>query len=508
MSKSFGLSGRVLAGALMATAAVGALTFGPQAFQRSDAQAISIEAPRGAPISFADLIEQVSPAVVSVNVVSEREISGLSDFEEFMERFRGAPGFEEFLERRREEQGENPEPRTREARSLGSGFFISADGLVVTNNHVVADATQIEVVLADGRELEAELVGTDRQTDLAVLRVTESGSYPHVDFAEEMNLRKGDWVVALGNPFGLGGTATAGIVSAFGRELGPDSPYTDFLQIDASINRGNSGGPTFDLNGRVVGVNTAIFSPTGGSVGIGFAIPSDLAIQITDQLIENGRVSRGWLGVSIQDLTDDMAEAQGLPNSDGAIVAEIVEGSPALGAGLKRGDIIVELNGDEVSDSTSLTRAVGSLLAGSRNTFVVLREGERRTFTVTVAERPDDPLSLPTSDDVEESSANAADNELGVSLAPLDEEARDSLGLKPSENGVLIDDLSSSSPLSDAGLREGMAILEVNGRSVSTEAEFIAAVDAARNDGKEKILLAIRANGVTGFRTIDVAGDD
>lgn len=508
MDKSFGLSGRLIAGALMATAAMGALTLGPQAFQRSDAQPISIEAPRGAPISFADLIEQVSPAVVSVNVVSEREIGGLSDFEQFMERFRGTPGFEEFLERRREEQGETPEPRTREARSLGSGFFISSDGLVVTNNHVVADATQIEVVLEDGRELEAELVGTDRQTDLAVLRVVEPGEYPHVEFADQMSLRKGDWVVALGNPFGLGGTATAGIVSAFGRELGPDSPYTDFIQIDASINRGNSGGPTFDLAGRVVGVNTAIFSPTGGSVGIGFAIPSNLAVQITDQLIENGRVSRGWLGVSIQDLTDDMAEAQGLSHSNGAIVAEIVEGSPALSAGLKRGDIIVELNGAPVTDSTGLTRSVGSLLAGSRNTFVVLRDGARRTFTVTVAERPDDPLSLPTSDDLERSSGEAEKNELGVSLMPLDDEARDALGLKASENGVVISELAESSPLNEAGLRKGMAILEVNGRSISNQTEFIAAIDAARNEGKEKILLAVRANGVTGFRTIDVAGDE
>ncbi|MEL6472874.1 MAG: Do family serine endopeptidase [Pseudomonadota bacterium] len=505
MVKNIGKSGTLAAGAVVSVAAIAAFAFGPQAFSTSNAQAIAVEAPRGAPISFADLIEQVSPAVVSVNVVSEREIGGVGELEEFFERFRGAPGLEEFLERRREERGDE-EPRTREARSLGSGFFISADGLIVTNNHVVQGATEIEVVLEDGRELEAELVGTDRQTDLAVLRVTEPGTFPHVEFSTEARLRKGDWVVALGNPFGLGGTATAGIVSAFGRELGPDSPYTDFLQIDASINRGNSGGPTFDLKGRVIGVNTAIFSPTGGSVGIGFAIPADLAIQVTEQLIENGRVSRGWLGVSIQDLTDDMAEAQGLSSSDGAIVAELVEGSPALKAGIRRGDIVVELNGAKIADATGLTRAVGSLLVGSENRFIVLRDGQRRTINVTVAERPDDPLSLPTSDDATQSlEGELADSSLGVSLAPLDDETRQSLGLKIDEPGVVIAELLSTSPLYDAGLRQGMAILEVNGQSVNSADAFENAVEAAKDAGREKVLIAVRAGTVTGFRTLDLA---
>lgn len=505
MTHRFGISGRALAAGLVGVAAIGAFAFGPQVVMQSDAQPISVEAPRGAPMSFADLIERVSPAVVSVNVVSEREIGGAGELEEFFERFRGAPGLEEFLERRREE-GEEEEPRTREARALGSGFFISADGLVVTNNHVVEDATEIEIVLDDGRELEAELVGTDRQTDLAVLRVKEPGTYRYVEFEKDVALRKGDWVVALGNPFGLGGTATAGIVSAFGRELGPDSPYTDFMQIDASINRGNSGGPTFDLNGRVIGVNTAIFSPTGGSVGIGFAIPADLASQITDQLIQNGRVSRGWLGVSIQDLTDDMAEAQGLDDANGAIVAELVEGSPALAAGIQRGDIITSVNGKPVTDATGLTRIVGGLLAGSRNDFSILRDGKRQTVRVTVAERPEDPLSLPNADDAPEPAGpDASESPLGVSLVPLDEDARAELDLRDSEMGLLITDLSRSSPLNEAGLREGMAILEVNGKSVSTAEQFEAAISEAKAAGRDKVLIAVRAGSVTGFNTLDLS---
>ena len=509
MKMNLGLKSGVFAGFATGICAVAALTLVPQTALKSDAQAISVEAPRGAPMSFADLIERVSPAVVSVNVVSEREIGTDADLEQFFERFRGVPGLEDYLQRRREE-GEEDEPRTREARSLGSGFFISDDGYIVTNNHVVANAVHIDVVLSDGRELEAELVGTDPQTDLAVLRVDDDGGaeFPYVEFAEGSHIRKGDWVVALGNPFGLGGTATAGIVSAFGRELGPDNPYTDFLQIDASINRGNSGGPTFDLKGQVIGVNTAIFSPTGGSVGIGFAIPSALAIQITDQLIENGRVSRGWLGVSIQDLTDDMAEAQGLDHSNGAIVAEIVDGSPALDAGLKRGDIIIELNGRKVEDSTDLTRQVGSLVAGSRNRFVILREGAQQTVNVTVAERPSNPSDLPTSDEPETPDTADTQNALGVNLEPLDDEARETLGLKASEPGVLVAALSEDSPLYRAGLRVGVAILEVGGDPVRSEAEVLGAIEAAKAAGNEKVLLAVRANRTTGFTTIDLSEED
>ena len=399
--KTFGISRQALVAALFGAAVVGTISVAPKVFSpEAGAQPISIEAPHGAPLSFADLIEQVEPAVVSVNVVTEREVGRLADMEQFFEQFRGMPGLDEFLEERRQEEEDQDEPRTQEGRSLGSGFFISQDGYIVTNNHVVEGATEIEVVLKDGSELEAELVGTDPQTDLAVLRVKDKGTYPFVHFGTAQTMRKGDWVVALGNPFGLGDTATAGILSADGREIGPDSPYTDFLQIDASINRGNSGGPTFDLNGNVIGVNTAIFSPTGGSVGIGFAIPAELASEVTKSLIKDGKVSRGWLGVTIQDVTDDMAEAQGLAEVRGAIIADVNDESPARKAGLKRGDVILSVNGRDTTDATSVTRMVGKLLAGSKNEFTVLRDGKRQKISVTVGERPVDPpeTSFPPQD--------------------------------------------------------------------------------------------------------------
>ena len=308
--KTIGISRQAMVAALVGVAMVGSFSLAPQIFSpEAGAQPIQIEAPRGAPLSFADLIEQVEPAVVSVNVTTEREVGRMADMQEFFEQFRGMPGLDEFMEQRRQEEEEEPE--TREGRSLGSGFFISKDGYIVTNNHGVEGATAIQVVLKDGTELDAELVGTDAQTDLAVLRVTEPGEYRFVSFGDSHTMRKGDWVVALGNPFGLGGTATAGILSADGREIGPDSPYTDFLQIDASINRGNSGGPTFDLNGNVIGVNTAIFSPSGGSVGIGFSIPAAIAAPVIAQLREFGHTRRGWLGVRIQNVTDEIAHGVG-----------------------------------------------------------------------------------------------------------------------------------------------------------------------------------------------------
>ena len=513
MTNRFGISAQAFIAGLTGAAAVAAFSFGPQLVQPADARPIKIETPNNAPISFADLIERVSPAVVSVNVVSEREVTSLADMERFMERFRDMPGFEDFMDRRFGEPDEDGgrEPRTEEARALGSGFFISSDGYIVTNNHVVDSATEIQVVLEDGRELEATLVGADPQTDLAVIKVEDGGQdFPYVQFADTPDLRRGDWVVALGNPYGLGGTATAGIVSALGRrdQLGRSSTYTDFLQIDAAINRGNSGGPTFDLNGNVIGVNTAIFSPTGGSVGIGFAIPSDLARDITETLIQDGRVSRGWLGVVIQDLTEDMAEAQGLDADGGAIVADVNMDGPAADAGMQRGDIIVAVNGKTVGDATDLTREVGALIAGSTNRFTILRDGRRQTVTVKVGERPEDPYSGPSGGSSGTTPGDDAEGPLGARLAPLDEETRETLGLRANERGVVITELASDSPLRDAGLRSGMAILEVNGDPVGSAGAITDAIEAARERGRSNVLLAVRAGEVTTFVTVSIADED
>ena len=506
MLKRIGVSSQALLAGVVGAGAMAAFTIVPQYTSPADARPIVIETPGNAPVSFADLVEQVSPAVVSVNVVSLRDSAG--GFEEFMERFRDMPGFDEFMERRRGENDEE-EPEQQEARSLGSGFFISEDGYIVTNNHVVEGATEIEIVLDSGESLEATIVGTDPQTDLAVLKVTEPGSYPYVEFAHDADLRRGDWVVALGNPFGLGGTATAGIISAQGRrnQLGRSSTYTDFLQIDAAINRGNSGGPTFDLHGRVVGVNTAIFSPTGGSVGIGFAIPGDLASQITSTLIRDGRVSRGWLGVTIQDLTPDMAEAQGIED-EGAIVADVTDGSPAEDYGLERGDIILSVNGDDIADATELTRMVGSLLAGSSNEFGVLRDGEQITVSVTVGERPEDPYGDVRPAMSDDTVTDETEGPLGVSVKPLNPELRQELDLDDDEVGLVITEMESDSPLREAQIRSGMAILEINGRPMASEEDMQRAIESAREAGRDKVLVAVRVGDVTTFRTVEIGETD
>lgn len=507
--KAFGISKQALVAAVAGAGLTGALVYAPQTFQQADAkQPITIEPPAGAPMSFADLIEDVSPAVVSVNVVSEREVSGMGNMEEFFERFRDLPGFDDYMREREEEEGDTPqEPRTRESRSLGSGFFISDEGFIVTNNHVVTGATEIQVVLEDGRELDAELVGTDPQTDLAVIKVTEPGPYPYVEFETSTQLRRGDWVVALGNPFGLGGTATAGILSADGRELGADSPYTDFLQIDAAINRGNSGGPTFDLQGRVIGVNTAIFSPTGGSVGIGFAIPAELAVNVTNALIKDGKVSRGWLGVTIQDVTRDMAEAQGLEEAKGAIIAEVTDESPAKKSGLRRGDVILSVNGKDASDATSVTRMVGGLMAGSKNAFTVLRDGERQEISVTVGERPADPNALLSQNPTpaENGEAEGEEGPLGLSLRPLDSEARTAMGLDADEPGLIVGEVEADSPLGRLGIRPGMAILSAGGEPVGSVAELENAIAGVEAKGRDKLLLAVRNGQRTLFVTADIA---
>ena len=509
-----GISRQAMVAALFGAAAVGTLSIAPKILSpEAGAQPIAIQPPAGAPMSFADLIERVEPAVVSVNVVSEREVNDLGDMEQFFEQFRGLPGLDDFLEQRREQQDEEEEPHTREARSLGSGFFISQDGYIVTNNHVVQDAVQIEVVTNDGSELEAELVGTDPDTDLAVIRVTDKGAYPYVQFGNSHDLRKGDWVVALGNPFGFSGTATAGILSADGRELGNDSPYTDFLQIDAAINRGNSGGPTFDLHGNVIGVNTQILSPTGGSVGIGFAIPAELAEEVTQAIIKNGHVSRGWLGVSIQDLTEDMAEAQGMPDNDGAIIADVTEGSPAEEGGLQRGDIILSVNGKKVTDATSTTRLVGRLIANTPNKFDIMRGGKRQTINVVVGERGDNlnAQRIPASsveDGEEKSDEESTMDSLGVSFVPLDDEMRERLGLDASEAGLVIADVERGGVIEEAGLQRGMVLLEANSQPVSSIEALQKTIDAARKAGRSKVLIAVRIGQITQYRTIDISEEE
>ena len=507
-TKAIGLSAALLAGTTL-----GAVMIAPAISQTAGEAPIAIQQPLGAPVTFADLVEQVSPAVVSVNVVSETEVEVPPNMEEFFEFFRNRPGFEDYFGDRGGNSDDDDDPQTRESRSLGSGFFISADGLIVTNNHVVNNATEIEVVLEDGRELEAELIGTDERTDLAVVKVKEPGTYPFVKFETDAVLRRGDWVVALGNPFGFGGTATAGIISADGRQLNGGGAYTDFIQIDAAINRGNSGGPTFDLQGNVIGVNTAIISPTGGSVGIGFAIPAELAKEITDQLIENGKVERGWLGVSIQTFSEEMAEALGREGETGALVAQVVTDSPAAKAGFRRNDIILEIDGKEMADSTHVTRTVGGLLAESQHDFTILRGGKEMVLTVNIGVLPDNVAELPTT----EGSApepEAAEPEtggaevLGMSLKPLTSEEVRKLGLDRGTTGLAIGKVSADSPAGRLGLSSGNAILEVNFEPVSTAKEFASKVEEARELGRESILISVRLNNQTSVVPLGIEEED
>ncbi|WP_374347108.1 Do family serine endopeptidase [Phenylobacterium sp.] len=469
--------------------------------------------PPGAPLSFADIFDKVSPAVVSINVTSKvdasalrRQIPGLP----FDIVPRGAP----------DEDGEGGDnnaapigkgqPRLPTQQSSGSGFFISSDGYIVTNNHVVENADTIKVVLKDERELDAVVIGRDEGTDLAVIKVKGS-NFTYVDFENSAKPRVGDWVIAVGNPFGLGGTATAGIISAYGRDIG--ETFVDYIQIDAPINRGNSGGPTFDIYGRVIGVNTAIFSPTGGSVGIGFAIPADVAETITKQLIAGGKVARGYIGATIQNFTSEMAEAQGLAGQKGAIVADLVPGGPSAKAGLQPGDVVVSVNGVTVRTSSELTREVAKARAGDVLKLDVIRDGKRRVIEVRSGTRPSE-AQLAANDNRNQGGDDAGPGAVtpknpvvaGMSLAPLDEATRRRIGLDAGVRGAVVISLDQSSDAAAKGLRKDDVIVRAGDRDVASASDVAAAVDAAKKAGRPSILVGVHRQGRTLFLPIKVSG--
>src|SRR5580704_4001529 len=337
----------------------------------------------GAPFSFADLVERVSPAVVTVTVEERAAPERQLNPEDLPEPFRDF--FNQF--------GQGHQFQTpHKAVAMGSGFIIDKQGLIVTNNHVVDGARKITVKLPDGREFDAKLVGADEPTDVAVIRIKSDKPLPSVEFGDDHQVRVGDWVIAVGNPFGLSNTVTAGIISSIGRDVG-NGPYTDYLQIDAPINRGNSGGPTFDLEGKVIGMNSMIYSPSGGSVGIGFAIPSSTIHDVVAQLEAHGRVARGYLGVQIQNVTPEIAQSLGSHDVKGAIVASVVPGGPAAKAGFQPGDVVMAINGKSVEDSRDLTRRVAALPAGAKATFSVGRAGQQKTFTATIGARKEEQLA-------------------------------------------------------------------------------------------------------------------
>ncbi len=434
-----------------------------------------VSANGAAPTSFAQIIEKVAPAVVSIEVrrpapsaSAPRLPFGLSPFGD-----------------------QQPDSGPRQARASGAGFFISADGYVVTNNHVVEDATDIKLTLADERELTARVVGRDALTDLAVLKV-EGRNFPFVTFANAAVPRVGDWVVAVGNPYGLGGTATAGIVSAYGREVG--STFVDYIQIDAAINRGNSGGPTFDAQGRVIGVNTAIFSPTGGSVGIGFAVPAYIAADITRRLIADGKIERGYIGATIQTVTADMAESLGMAKREGALIADVTRGAPADRAGLRGGDIVVSVNGQPVDNASQFTRRVAATAPGRSLTLNVLRDGASRTLTLNTALRPAE-AQINGERGGPGATPRARPGALGLSVGPLDDAARRRLELPATLRGALIEGVDASSDAALKGLRVGDVVVRAQGREVTGPEDLAAAVAQARTAGRPSVLLFIHRDG-------------
>ncbi len=447
------------------------------------------------PSSFADLAERLLPAVV--NIATRQTARGPNTRPEIPQFPPGSP-FEEFFRDFFDHRNDTPQRRPL---SLGSGFIVDPQGYIVTNNHVIDGADEITVVLHDNTNLPAELIGRDERTDIAILRVHPSEPLTAVGWGDSDTLRVGDWVLAIGNPFGLGGTVTAGIISARARNI-QAGPYDDFLQTDAAINRGNSGGPLFNLAGEVVGVNTAIYSPTGGSVGIGFAVPSSLARSVADQIIRFGHTRRGWMGVRIQSVTPEIAESIGLDSPRGALVASVTPGGPAEAAGIQAGDVIVEFNGREIPEMRRLPRVVAETAVDSEASVVLWRQGQTRTVQVRlgeleVAERegllettPPDQPQTPGGGKPE--GAERQLSALGLSLAPVDDEMRRQYNLGSSVEGVVITEVTPGSPAAEKGLRAGEVILEVSQERVSSPNDVTERIRQARQAGRRSVLLLVQ----------------
>jgi serine protease Do len=462
---------------------------------------------RSAPDSFADLAATLLPAVV--NISSQQAIQAKADrpnsgpdepqfpqgspFEQF---------FHDFMERHQQGQGgggggdQAPDTSPRRGVALGSGFIIDPSGIIVTNNHVIEGADEITVTMHDGTSMKATLIGKDERTDVAVLKVTSDKPLPSVPFADSDTARVGDWVLAIGNPFGLGGSVTAGIVSARGRDI-RQGPYDDFIQTDAAINRGNSGGPLFNMDGQVIGINTAIYSPSGGSIGIGFSIPSNMAKTVVAQLRDFGRAKRGWLGVQIQEVTPDIAEGVGLHTPHGAMVAGVTDNGPAAAAHIRGGDIILKFNGQDVKEMRTLPRIVAETEIGKQVPVTLWRDGKETTVEASIAELPDD---------VQQASATAipapkppanqavAITGLGFRLSPITDELRSKYSIAADQKGVVVTDVTQNGAAGQRGLKAGDVVVEVQQESVASPADVQDRVDRFRKLSRKTVLMLIQSS--------------
>jgi serine protease Do len=475
-------------------AATGAFIGEPQlAF----AEPVKVEAP--APADFTTVVEMVKPAVVSVRVKSDmRPVTdrseGMPNFGQ-MPDFEQMPGFDDlpddhpfkkFFKQYEDRRGEAPRsPDRRFGMSQGSGFFVSEDGYLVTNNHVIDGGEELVVVMDDGTEYDAELIGTDSRTDLALLKV-EGDGFTYLNFAEE-NPKVGQWVLAVGNPFGLSSTVTAGILSANGRNIGA-GPYDDFLQIDAPVNRGNSGGPTVNVNGQVIGVNTAIFSPSGGNVGIAFAIPATIVQDIVSDLREDGTVTRGWLGVQIQPVTADIAEGLGIEETKGALVADPQQGGPAAGAGIQAGDIIREVDGKTVEGPRELARMIAAYEPDTKVDLTVWRDGREQTIPVTLGELGEQQASVEQDEPTVDPTSLAG---LGLTLSPSSD-----------GNGVVVSGIEEGSPAAEKGLQTGDVIVSVGGAKVDDVAGVESQIATVKGEGRKAVLMQVQGERGTRFVAI------
>ena len=432
---------------------------------------------------FSGLVAQVKPAVVSITTTIKTEAS---------EEMRGPRlpfPFNQMV----------PQGPAGVQQARGSGFIIRADGLIVTNNHVVKNESAVSVTLDDGTELKATVLGTDPRTDIAVLKVKADKPLPYIQLGNSRDVKPGEWVVAMGNPFGLGGTVTAGIVSAVSRDIG-SGPYDQFIQVDAPINQGNSGGPLFTQDGKVIGMNTAIFSPTGGSVGIGFAIPSDMIRTVSAQLAEAGHVTRGYVGVGTQSVTPPMAKALHLPDASGALLASVEPNSPAAKAGLTPGDVIQAVNGQKIGSPRDLAMTVAAVKPGEEATLKIVRDGESKDIAVRVAEQPAEKTAMAHPDEP------ANHGQLGLALGPLTPDAREQLSVPDGTEGALIREVRPGSPAEEAGLRPGDVIVGVGARKTATASEASKAIGAALTGRDHAVALRVLRDGNIGFVGVTVGG--